>query len=96
MSAEPTREEITNALHLDTTISPNDAEAIRDLMKAFGANLEIVADALRPLLKTASMAVEDSVKLYKFLFPNTDGEPRAMNTRKHYPTSDPAWARKRK
>ena len=96
MIAEPTSEEITNALQLDTMISESDAWAIRDVMKSINVNLEVISDALRPLVHQATLTVKEVGKLHKLLFPNTDGEPRAMNTNKQYPTSTPPWARIRK
>lgn len=96
MSTEPTREEITNALQLDTMISEADAWAIRDAMKSINTNLEVISDALRPLVHQVAFTVKEVGKLHQLLFPNTDGEPRAMNTNKRYPTSNPTWARRRK
>lgn len=97
MSAdEPTREEVTKALHLETVISEHDAQIIRDVMKSIGAELGTIADALRPFIHQVGVTVEEIGRLHEHLFPNTDGEPRAMNTNKKYPTSTPAWARRRK
>lgn len=96
MSREPTREEVTKALHLETVISEHDAQVIRDVMKSIGAELETIVDAIRPFLRSVAVTVEDVNSLHKVLFPNTDGEPRAMNTNKKYPTSTPAWAMRRK
>lgn len=96
MSTEPTREGITKALQLGEAITEADAEAIRYVMRTIGAELETIAVALRPFMHQAGVAVEEIGRLHEHLFPNADGEPRAMNTSKKYPTSTPAWARRRK
>lgn len=96
MSDEPTREQITEALHLETLISEREAQVIRDTMNHIGAELATIADAIRPFMQAVAVTVDDINSLHKLLFQNTDGEPRSMNTNKRYPTSQPAWARKRK